>query len=110
MAGSLRLVAVPAEEADPMMRHTFSALMLIAALGSTAFVSTAQAATRDRREPVTRGYDRGHRDDRNWNASGDRSYRGGGGLSNRYSPYRTFSPSGRSHRQEYSRWRHDDRR
>jgi hypothetical protein len=80
--------------------------MLIAALGSTAFVSTAQAATRDRREPVTSGYDRVHRDDRHWNRSRDRSYRSD--PSNRYS-HRTFSPFGRSHRQEYSRWRHDGR-
>src|ERR1700687_3468086 len=102
MAGSLRPMEVPAKEADPMMRHTFGALLLIAALGSTAFVSTAQAATRDRREPVTRVYDRAHRDDRNWNGSRDRSYRGD--LSNRYSGHRTFLTFGRSHRQEYSRW------
>jgi hypothetical protein len=108
MAGSLRLVSVPAEEADPMMRHTFTALMLIAALGSTAFVSTAQAASRDRREPVTRVYDRGQRDRHDGNVRGDRLYRGY--LSNQYSPHRTFSPFGRSHRQDDSRWRHDGHR
>jgi hypothetical protein len=90
-----------------MMRHTFSALMLIATLGSTAFVSTAQAATRDRRQPVTRVYDRVHRDGHDWNVSGDRSYRGY--QSNRFSSYGTFSPFRRSHRQQDSRWRHDGR-
>jgi hypothetical protein len=81
--------------------------MLIATLGSTAFVSTAQAATRDRREPLTRVYDRVHRGGHDWNASGDRSYRGY--LSNHSSPHRTFSPFRTSHRQEYSRRRHDGR-
>jgi hypothetical protein len=72
-----------------MMRHTFGALMLIGALGSTAFVPAAQAAIRDRRAPVARFYDRGQRDDQTWGASERRAYRDD--LSNGYRPYRTFS-------------------
>jgi hypothetical protein len=98
---------VPAEEADPMMRHTFSAFMLIAALGSTAFVPAAQAAIPDRRGPVARVYDRVHRDYHTWNASEDRAYRGY--LSNQRRPYRTFSRLDRNQQQDYWRWRHDGR-
>jgi hypothetical protein len=107
MAWSLRLLEVPAEEADPMMRHTFSALMLIAALGSTAFVPTAQAASRDQRAPVARVYDRVHRDYHPWNAREDRAYRGY--LSNQQRPYRTFSRVNRSQQRDYGQWRHDGR-
>ena len=90
-----------------MMQHTLSALMLIAALGSTAFVPTAQAATRDRRAPVARVYDRVHRDYHTWNASENRAYRGY--LSTQHRPYRTFSRLNRNHQQDYWRWRHDGR-
>jgi hypothetical protein len=107
MAWSLRLLEVPAEEADPMMRHTFSALMLIAALGSTAFVPTAQAATRDQRAPAARVYDRAHRDYHTWNAREDRAYRGY--LSNQQRPYRAFSRLNGNQQREYWQWRHDGR-
>jgi hypothetical protein len=107
MAGPLRLLEVPAEEADPMMRHTLSALMLIAALSSTAFVPTVQAATRDRRAPVARVYDRVHRDYHTWNASENRAYRGY--LSTQHRRYRTFSRLNRNQQQDYWRWRHDGR-
>ena len=107
MAWSLPLLEVPAEEADPMMRHTFSALMLIAALGSTAFVPTAQAATRDQRAPVARVYDRAHRDYHTWNAREDRAYRGY--LSTQQRPYRTFSRLNGNQQRDYWQWRHDGR-
>jgi hypothetical protein len=107
MARSLPLLEVPAEEADPMMRHTFSALMLIAALGSTAFVPTAQAATRNQRAPVARVYDRAHGDYHSWNAREDRAYRGY--LSNQQRPYRTFSRLNRNQQRDYWQWRHDGR-
>ena len=107
MAWPLRVLEVPAEEADPMMRHTFSALMLIAALGSTAFVPTAQAATRDQRAPVARVYDRAQRDDHPWNAREDRTYRGY--LSNQHRPYRAFSRLNGSQQRDYWQWRHDGR-
>jgi hypothetical protein len=114
MAGPLRLLDVPAQEADPMMRKTFSALMLIAALGSTAFVPTAQAATRDRRAPVAQFYDRGYRDYRTWNGGGN-FWNGGGNfayrgyLSNQRRPYDTFSRLNRNQPQNSWRWRHDGR-
>jgi hypothetical protein len=98
---------VPAKEADPMMRHIFGALMLIGALGSTAFVPTAQAATRDRRAPVARFYDRGQRGDQPWNASENRAYRGD--LSNGHRPYRTFSRLHRNQPQDYRGWRRGGR-
>jgi hypothetical protein len=90
-----------------MMRKTFSAFMLIAALGSTAFVPTAQAATRDRRAPVARVYDRGFRDYHTWNAGGTFAYRGY--LSNRHRPYDTFSRLNRNQQQNSWRWRLDGR-
>jgi hypothetical protein len=107
MASSLRVLQVPAEEADPMIRHTFSALMLIAALGSTAFVPTAQAATRDHRAPVARVYDRAHRDYHSWDATEDRAYRGY--LSSQQRPYRTFSRLNGRQQRDYWQWRHDGR-
>jgi hypothetical protein len=90
-----------------MMRHTFSALMLIAALGSTAFVPTAQAAARDRRAPVARVYDRVHRDYHTWDANEDRAYRDY--LSNQHRTYRPYSRLSRSQQQAYWRSRHDGR-
>jgi hypothetical protein len=103
-----------------MMRHIFGALMLIGALGSTAFVPTAQAATRDRRAPVARFYDRGQRGDQTWNASENRAYRDQtwnasenrayrGDLSNGHRPYSTFSRLHTNQPQDYRGWRHGSR-
>ena len=82
-----------------MVRRTFSALTLVAALGAAALVPAVALA-----QPG-RIYDRSHRDYHQWNGDEDRLYRQY--LADHHRRYRAFSRTTRQQQLEYWRWRHD---
>jgi hypothetical protein len=84
-----------------MLKNTFSALTLMAALGgSVVLPAVAQA-----QGVQLRFYDRSHRDYHRWNSDEDRLYREY--LNEHRRRYRAFSRMNRHQQREYWRWRHD---
>ena len=84
-----------------MLKKTFSALTLVAALGGSVFLpGTATAQGVD-----LRFYDRSHRDYHHWNRNEDRFYREY--LNEHRYRYRSFSHMNKKQQKEYWRWRHE---
>jgi hypothetical protein len=84
-----------------MLKKTFSAFTLMAALaGSVVLPAAAQAQSIS-----LRFYDRSHKDYHHWNSDEDRRYRAY--LNEQHRRYRTFSRINRTQQREYWRWRHD---
>ena len=93
-----------------MLRKTFSALTVIAALGASALLpATASAQDRDHERQVQerRMYDRTHRDYHNWNGDEDRVYREY--LRERHRRYLAFSRMNGRQQRAYWQWRHEHR-
>jgi hypothetical protein len=88
-----------------MLKKTFSAFTVIAALGGSALLPAPAQA-----QGVTvRFYDRSHRDYHRWNRDEDRTYRQY--LAEHHRRYRAFSRMTREQQREYWSWRHErDRR
>lgn len=85
-----------------MLKKTFSALTLVAALGGSVLLpSTASAQS----GVEFRFYDRSHRDYHHWNRNEDRYYREY--LNERRYRYRSFSHMNKKQQREYWRWRHE---
>jgi hypothetical protein len=82
-----------------MVRRTFSALTLVAALGAAALVPAVALA-----QPG-RIYDRSHRDYHQWNGGEDRVYRQY--LTDHHRKYRALSRTTRQQQLTYWQWRHD---
>jgi hypothetical protein len=93
-----------------MLRKTFSALTVIAALGASALLpATASAQDRDHERQLRerRMYDRTHRDYHNWNGDEDRVYREY--LREHHRHYVDFSRMNGRQQRAYWQWRHDHR-
>jgi hypothetical protein len=87
-----------------MLKKTFSAVTLMAALGGSALLpATAQA-----QGIQFRFYDRTHHDYHRWNRNEDRLYREY--LNEHHRRYRAFSRMDREQQREYWRWRHEHER
>ena len=89
-----------------MLKKTFSALTIMAALGGSALLpATALAQDRDHHEREQRMYDRTHKDYHAWNGDEDRMYRQY--LSEHHRKYVVFSRTNKKQQQAYWQWRHD---
>jgi len=85
-----------------MLKKTFSALTLVAALGGSVLIpATANAQS----GVELRFYDRSHRDYHHWNRNEDRFYREY--LNEHRYRYRAFSHMNKKQQREYWRWRHE---
>jgi dienelactone hydrolase len=87
-----------------MIRRTFSALTLIAALGAPA-VMPAVALAEAQPGVSIRIYDRSHHDYHRWNHDEDRRYRQY--LAEHHRSYRSFTRTSRQQQLAYWQWRHD---
>ncbi len=84
-----------------MIRRTFGALTLAAAIGGSVLVPTPASAE----SSVTiRFYDRDHHDYHRWNREEDRRYRAY--LAERHERYLAFQRASRQRQIAYWRWRH----
>jgi hypothetical protein len=93
-----------------MLKKTFSALTVIAALGASALLpatASAQDRDHDRQQHERRMYDRTHRDYHNWNGDEDRVYREY--LESHHRRYVQFSRMNKKQQRAYWQWRHDHR-
>jgi hypothetical protein len=92
-----------------MLKKTFSALTVVAALGATALLpATASAQIRDHdRRQEHRLFDRTHRDYHRWDGDEDRLYREF--LQTHHRRYRAFSRMNQRQQRAYWQWRHDHR-
>jgi hypothetical protein len=90
-----------AKEAADMLKKTFSALTIMAALGGSLVLPVAAQA----QGISLRFYDRSHKDYHRWNSDEDRRYREY--LNEQHRRYRAFSRTNRVQQREYWRWRHD---
>jgi hypothetical protein len=85
-----------------MLKKTFSALTIVAALGGSMLVpATAMAQS----GVELRFYDRSHKDYHHWNNDEDHFYRQY--LTEHHRKYRTFSHMSKQQQREYWKWRHD---
>jgi hypothetical protein len=110
MASFLKLPQQRLGRAAQMLRKTFSALTIVAALvGSALMPAAASAQDRDHdwRHDDHRVYDRSHRDYHNWNGDEDRMYREY--LETHHRHYLAYSHMNRKQQQAYWHWRHDHR-
>jgi hypothetical protein len=87
-----------------MLKKTFSALTLMAALGGSVLLPVSAQA----QGVELRFYDRSHRDYHRWNRDEDRLYREY--LNEHRRRYRAFSRMNRQQQREYWRWRHEHER
>ena len=89
-----------------MLKHTFAAFTVMAALAGTALLpATASAQDRDHEQRI---YDRAHKDYHNWNGDEDRMYREW--LQEHHHKYRDFSHINKKQQRAYWQWRHDHQR
>jgi hypothetical protein len=86
-----------------MVRRTFSALTLIAALGAPVLLPTVALAA-DQPGVSIRIYDRSHKDYHPWNGDEDRAYRQY--LVDHHRPYRAISRTSKKQQAEYWQFRH----
>jgi hypothetical protein len=84
-----------------MLKKTFSALTVVAALGGSVMLPATASAQSG---VELRFYDRSHRDYHHWNSHEDRFYREY--LREHHRKYRSFSRMNREHQREYWQWRH----
>jgi hypothetical protein len=108
MASFLKLPQQRLGRAAQMLRTTFSALTIAAALGGSAFMpaaASAQDRDHDWRHDDHRVYDWNHRDYHSWNRDEDRYYRAY--LNEHRYRYRAFSHMNKKRQREYWRWRHE---
>jgi hypothetical protein len=104
------LLTASAQEAADMLKKTFSALTVMAALGASALLpatASAQDRDHDRQQRERRLYDRTHRDYHNWNGDEDRLYREY--LTAHHRRYLAFSRMNQKQQRAYWQWRHDHR-
>lgn len=87
-----------------MIRPTFCALALAAAIGGSALFPTPALA---KSGVVFRVYDRDHRDHHRWDRGEDRRYRAY--LAERHRRYVAFQRASRQRQIAYWRWRHAHR-
>ena len=87
-----------------MLKKTFSALTLVAALGGSVLLPATASAQSG---VELRFYDRSHRDYHRWNGNEDRRYRAY--LAERHRRYLAFERASRDRQRAYWRWRHDHR-
>jgi hypothetical protein len=85
-----------------MIRRTFFAFTLVAAIGGSALFATPALA---KPTVVIRYYDRDHRDYHRWNRVEDRRYRAY--LAERHRRYLAFQRASRQRQIAYWRWRHN---
>lgn len=84
-----------------MMRKSFVALTLAAAIGGSVLVSAPASAAPS---VVIRFFDRDHHDYHRWNRQEDRRYRAY--LAERHQRYLAFQRASRQRQIAYWRWRH----
>jgi hypothetical protein len=85
-----------------MLKKTFSALTLVAALGGSVLLP---ATARAQSGVELRFYDRDHRDYHRWDRDEDRRYRAY--LAERHRRYLAFQRASRQRQHAYWQWRHE---
>ena len=88
-----------------MLRGTFSAFALAAAIGGSALLPATAAAGEGRPVINVRIFDRDHRDYHRWDRDEDRRYRAY--LAERHRRYIAFRRASRQRQLAYWRWRHE---